>query len=101
MRSNFFINRIFKNDLISSCLRALNHFASHVHNRTGRSPGLRLKCTANSLCSEGGLCPGIQHLGNSVNSIHCDRKRVLPINKNPMCGKELFQFMNENKKLHH
>lgn len=101
MRSNFFINRIFKNDLISGCLCALNHFASHAHNRTGRSPPeLSPKSTASSLYSEGGLCQ-IQHLVNSVNSRHCDRKRVLPINKDPMCGKELFQLMNENKKLHH
>lgn len=39
MRSNFFfINRIFKNDLISDCLCALNHVVGPVHKREG-GPG--------------------------------------------------------------
>jgi len=52
----FFINRIFKNDLISDCLCTLNHVAGPVHKREGRGAGKPRSggCRPHPLASLGG-----------------------------------------------
>lgn len=102
----FFINRIFKNDLISDCLCTLNHVAGPIHKREGRGAGKPRSGgrRPHPLASLGGreaegMGAGPAHSARPANSSLSGR--VPPIKQDPMCGEEPFQVMNENKRLHH
>lgn len=106
----FFINRIFKNDLISDCLCALNHVAGPVHKQEGcgaekpRGGGCHPSpCPATVVGGwrdreERGLS---RSFPSGTSHKHALSGGALPVKRDPMCGKEPFQVMNENKQLHH
>lgn len=84
-RSNLFINRIFKNDLISGCLCALNHLASCAHNRVGR----RLLHWESGHCWLRGQRLHVEEIHKIVGSA-TGRIGVLPTNRDPCVGKSSF-----------
>lgn len=114
MRSNFFfINRIFKNDLISDCLCALNHVVGPIHKsvegwgkaRQASQQRPLSSCPTRAAAGWRGLgqrgdCP-LQPLWHIQSPNSTLSGRGLPINQDLTCSREPFQLMNENKQLHH
>lgn len=108
----FFINRIFKNDLISNCLCALNHVVGPVHKSKegqggGRQAPGRGQCPPALLGlwqmkgagAERGNTNPLLPLSQQIRYVLSGR--VLLVNRDPTCSREPFQVMNENKQLHH
>lgn len=90
----FFINRIFKNDLISDCLCALNHVVGPIHKSEegrggGRPPGGGHRPAPGPSRAAGGRRGPRRRGGCSeLSPRYTPSGRGLPIKRDPTCGGE-------------